>query len=80
MANGQTGVEEIWAGITPITPEGMATKATLILIAKRQESLKCEEHAQEIKKNSELRKKLMVGFTVLSLVVVTLKWVVERFV
>lgn len=82
MANGkQTGVEEIWEGIAPGSPEALtATKATLILIAKRLEQLPCGMHAQEIKKNSDLRMKLMVGFCVLSGVVVTFKWIIERFI
>ena len=79
MANGSTGAEEIWEGITPSTPEGMATKATLILIAKRQAELPCSIHADEIKKNSDLRKRLIVGFTVLSIVVVTLRWIIDFF-
>jgi len=81
MANGeQTGVEEIWEGITPKDEVEMATKSTLIMIAKRLEHLPCKNHKEEIKKNSDLRKKLIFGFSVLSIIVVAFKWIIERFV
>jgi len=42
--------------------------------------LPCQAHKTEIEKNSNLRKKLIVGFTVLSAVVVFFKWLLDAVV